>query len=128
MCSFATNEAVQCQIESEPFYFWTRDGIIPSQVVYLSRGIFTFCAKNYCGICFAVVRIYEYGILTAKMANVAKFFYDLSKLTLGIAVISQLVTRDNLHWNTVAMGLTTGVIFFTMACMLDKRGDKNEQR
>lgn len=58
--------------------------------------------------------------------GLAKYFFDMSKITISIAVISQLVARDQSSWKAIAFGTVTGVSFLVTGLFFEKKGDDNE--
>jgi len=56
-----------------------------------------------------------------QLHNLAKYFFDLSKLTLTVSVISQLVGQENINMKVIVFGATTSVLLLSMAVWLDWR-------
>ena len=55
--------------------------------------------------------------------NLAKYFYDISKLVLGVAVVTQLAGLGNTDFKVVAFGIVAGLLFLIMGMFFDRRGD-----
>ncbi len=67
--------------------------------------------------------LYSLGMTPRRWENIAKYFFDMSKLIMGTAVIMQLVTKEHIDWNEIALGATTGVLFLLVGIMADRRAD-----
>lgn len=65
-------------------------------------------------------------VTSRRWQNIAKYFFDVSKLVIGISVISQLVAQEMIQWKAVAFGTLTGVVFMTVGVLIDRRGDDNQ--
>lgn len=61
-----------------------------------------------------------------RWENLAKYFYDLSKLTLSIAVVTQYVARGLAEWKILALGGLTGVSLFAAGWIADMKGETDE--
>lgn len=58
-----------------------------------------------------------------RWQNFAKYLYDVSKVIIAIAVVSQFVTAATIHWKVVALGAIAGVLFLGAAMVADKGGE-----
>ncbi len=61
-----------------------------------------------------------------RWQNVAKYSFDVSKLIIATAVISQLVTKEGVEWKAVAFGVVSGIFFFAGGLFFDRKGDARE--
>lgn len=57
--------------------------------------------------------------------NLSKYFYDISKLVLGVSVVTQLARPNEANLIVVAFGIIAGVLFLLLALMIDRR-DKHD--
>ncbi len=51
--------------------------------------------------------------------NVSKYFYDISKIIVGTAVIAPFISQDY-KVKTVILGLLVSIIFFVLGYLTDK--------
>ncbi len=59
--------------------------------------------------------------------NLSKYFYDISKLIVGVAVVSQLANLEKINMKVVAIGLLAGICFLLIALFTDKkRGETDD--
>ena len=63
-----------------------------------------------------------------RWQNIAKYLFDVSKLIIATAVISQLVTKEGVQWKAVAMGTIAGVFFFPGGFLADQKGESHDER
>ena len=61
-----------------------------------------------------------------RWQNVAKYLFDISKLIVATAVISQLVTREGANWKAVAFGIVAGIFFLVGGLFADQKGEHDE--
>lgn len=52
--------------------------------------------------------------------NVSKYFYDISKIIVGTAVIAPFINKDYSS-KTVLLGLLVSIIFFVLGFLTDKK-------
>ncbi|MDO8518922.1 MAG: hypothetical protein Q7T11_02015 [Deltaproteobacteria bacterium] len=58
-----------------------------------------------------------------RWENIAKYFFDLSKLVVASAVISQLVSKD-FSQKIFAFGSLNAILFFVAGYFFDRQGDQ----
>jgi len=58
-----------------------------------------------------------------RWQNIAKYFFDISKLVLSITVVAPLVGRGGISLKVVALGALSGVLFLTMGLIFDRKGE-----
>lgn len=58
-----------------------------------------------------------------RWENIAKYLFDISKITMGTSVVTKIVAENAVNWNSVAFGLASGVALFIAGVILDKKGD-----
>jgi hypothetical protein len=61
-----------------------------------------------------------------RWQNLSKYFLDLSKLIVSIAVVGQLVTREVFSWKAIVFGTGTGILFFMLGFAFDWKGDEDD--
>lgn len=64
------------------------------------------------------------GMSSRRWQNLAKYFYDMSKLIMASSVVAQLVAYQKLELKVVAWGLIGGILCLIEAVRLDKKGDE----
>lgn len=60
-----------------------------------------------------------------RWQNVAKYFYDISKVIIAVAVISPLFDKHGFNWEDMVLGATAGFLLFCAALLLDWKGDEH---
>lgn len=58
-----------------------------------------------------------------RWQNLAKYFFDVSKLILTTSVLAPLVISEKADWKVIAIGTLGGVLFFAGGIVLDRKGE-----
>jgi len=66
----------------------------------------------------------NFHVTARRWQNLAKYFFDVSKVIVALAVIGKAVSDQEIQIKTVAFGLFSGVLFFWMGLMFDRKGDE----
>lgn len=62
-----------------------------------------------------------------RWQNLAKYFYDISKLIVASAVVTHLVEHPVFNLKLVVFGLLAGIGFLLIGLQLDRKGEDNER-
>jgi hypothetical protein len=66
---------------------------------------------------------YSWVVSSRRWQNIAKYFFDMSKVILAGAVVAQLVEIHQVDLKVIEWGIGSGVLFLLVAIVLDVRGD-----